>query len=59
MPRGALLPLPVTLVFVEEGFDRLLPRSELHGDVHQFVGLGRGLTEREIGSNLLLIDFGG
>jgi hypothetical protein len=42
--RGVLLPLPVTLVFVEEGFDRLLPQSKLHGDVHQFVGLGRGLA---------------
>jgi hypothetical protein len=42
--EGVLLPLPVTLVFVEEGFDRILPQSELHGDVHQFIGLGRGLV---------------
>jgi hypothetical protein len=41
---GALLPLPVTLVLVEEGLDRLLARSELRGDVHQLVGLGRGLA---------------
>jgi hypothetical protein len=41
---GALLPLPITLVFVEEGLDCLLPRSELRGDVHQFVGLGQGLA---------------
>jgi hypothetical protein len=41
---GALLSLPVPLVLVEEGLDRLLPRSELCGDVHQFIGLRRGLA---------------
>jgi hypothetical protein len=42
--RGALLMLLVALVIVEEGFDCLLPQGELRGDVHQFVGLGRGLA---------------
>jgi hypothetical protein len=41
---GALLLLPIALVLVEEGFDLLLPRSELCGNVHQFVGLGQGLA---------------
>jgi hypothetical protein len=44
MPRGAFLSLIVPLVLVEEGLDRLLPQSKLHGDVHQLIGLGRGLA---------------
>jgi hypothetical protein len=32
------------LVFLEDGFDRLLTRGELGGDVHQFARLGGSLA---------------
>jgi hypothetical protein len=41
---GALLPLPIALIFVEEGLDHLLPRSKLYADVHQFIGFGWGFV---------------
>jgi hypothetical protein len=39
-----LLPSLRLLVFSEDGFDRLLIRGELGGDVHQFARLGRSLA---------------
>jgi hypothetical protein len=41
--EGILLSLPVALVLMEDGLDDLLTRSELGGDIHQFVRLGNGL----------------
>jgi hypothetical protein len=40
---GILLSLPLDLIHVEEGLDRLLTRSEFCGDVHQLVSFGWGL----------------
>jgi hypothetical protein len=43
--RGVfLLPSLRLLVFPKDGFDRLLTRGELGGDVHQFARLGRSLA---------------
>jgi hypothetical protein len=43
--RGIFLRLSLRLlVFLEDGFDRLLTRGELGGDVHQFAGLGGSLA---------------
>jgi hypothetical protein len=39
-----LLPSLRLLVFLEDGFDRLLTRGELGGNVHQFARLGRSLV---------------
>jgi hypothetical protein len=39
-----LLPSLRLFVFPEDGFDRLLTRGELGGDVHQFARLGRFLA---------------
>jgi hypothetical protein len=41
---GVLLPLPIALVFVEDGLDDLLSQSKLSGDVHQFACFGGGLA---------------
>jgi hypothetical protein len=38
------LPSLRLLVLLEDGFDRLLTRGELGGDVHQFARLGRSLA---------------
>jgi hypothetical protein len=43
--RGVVLRLSLRLlVFPEDGFDRLLTRGELGGDVHQFARLGGSLA---------------
>jgi hypothetical protein len=42
--RGALLPLPIALVLVEEGLNCLMTQSKLRGNVHQFISLGQGLA---------------
>jgi hypothetical protein len=42
--RGTLLSLLVPLVLMEDGLDRLLSQTELRGDVHQLIDLGRGLV---------------
>jgi hypothetical protein len=42
---GVFLPSSLRLlVFPKDGFDRLLARGELGGDVHQFARLGRSLA---------------
>jgi hypothetical protein len=43
--RGVCLRLPLRLlVLPEDGFDRLLTRGELGGDVHQFARAGGSLA---------------
>jgi hypothetical protein len=39
-----LLPSLRLLILLEDGFDRLLARDELGGDVHQLARLGGGLA---------------
>jgi hypothetical protein len=41
-----LLPSPRLFVLLEDGFDRLLTRGELGGDVHQFAHLGGSLAPK-------------
>jgi hypothetical protein len=41
---GGVFLVSSLLVFPEDGFDRLLTRGELGGDVHQFARLGRSLA---------------
>jgi hypothetical protein len=51
--EDVFLSLPAALVPVEEGLDCLLTRSKLCGNVHQFIGFGRGRSSPHLGCHHL------